>query len=107
MSSETLKHISKIIERESKTSTYKFALLRGTIDIIQQNRQHTRIHNDRIYMPMGILINKWIFYYFPLLESENFIPQMHGSKPIVFKTELESVIKKYNLQGGISALYNA
>jgi hypothetical protein len=27
--------ISKIIERDSKTTTYKLALLRGVIDIIQ------------------------------------------------------------------------
>jgi hypothetical protein len=34
---ETFINISKIIERDSKSTTYKYALLRGTIDIIQDN----------------------------------------------------------------------
>ena len=37
MDSQTFSNISKIIERDSKFTTYKFALLRGVIDIIQEN----------------------------------------------------------------------
>ena len=37
MTNEVFSNISKIIERDSKTTTYKFALLRGVIDIIQDN----------------------------------------------------------------------
>ncbi len=33
---EILLNISKIIERESKSTTYKFALLRGVVDIIKE-----------------------------------------------------------------------
>ena len=35
MDNTVITNISKIIERDSKTTTYKFALLRGVIDIIQ------------------------------------------------------------------------
>ena len=41
MSTFTLTDLAKIIERDSKDPTYKFALLRGTIDIIQ-NFPHYR-----------------------------------------------------------------
>jgi hypothetical protein len=37
MKSEVFSNINKIIERDSKASTYKFALLRGVIDIILEN----------------------------------------------------------------------
>lgn len=37
MENEIFYNIGKIIERDSKTSTYKFALLRGVIDIIQES----------------------------------------------------------------------
>jgi hypothetical protein len=37
MDKEIFSNISKIIERGKKSSTYKYALLRGTIDIIQEN----------------------------------------------------------------------
>ena len=41
----TLRNLNKIIERESKSTTYKFALLRGTIDII---RLYWRTRNKEI-----------------------------------------------------------
>ncbi len=36
MSYEILKNINKIIERDSKDTTYKFALLRATIEVIRE-----------------------------------------------------------------------
>ena len=43
---ETFINISKIIERDSKSTTYKYALLRGTIDIIQDNSPFIEINNE-------------------------------------------------------------
>lgn len=106
MSSEIFINISKIIEQESKTSTYKFALLRGTIDLIQENSPYIVANKDRVYIPMGLLINKWIFYYYPLLESSVNIPQINGHKPIAFEKELKSLINDYRKKGDISVLYN-
>ena len=37
MNKEIFSNISKIIERDKKATTYKFALLRGVIEIIQEN----------------------------------------------------------------------
>ena len=33
----SIKDLAKIIERDSKDATYKYALLRGTIEVIQEN----------------------------------------------------------------------
>ena len=43
-------NISKIIERDKKTSTYKFALLRGTIEIIQDNSPFIIIKDEVVEM---------------------------------------------------------
>ena len=59
-------NISKIIERDSKVTTYKYALLRGVIDLIQDNSPYITFFEDRANIPTGLLIEKWILYYYPL-----------------------------------------
>lgn len=84
--------LAKIVERESKESTYKFALLRGTIDIIQNspNLKHAG-DNLRIYYPIGSLVLKWIEYYWPLFNKK--VPQRPGAT--AFEKELNKVIELY------------
>lgn len=107
MDSEVLKTVTKIIERDNKTSTYKFALLRGTIEIILEDTPYKRIENGRAYFPMGLLIKKWIFYYYPLLSSSKAIPQTNSPKGLAFEIELLKIIDRYKNKGdGISVLYN-
>ncbi len=60
-------NICKIIERDSKSSTYKFALLRGVIDIILDNSPFIVFTRDRVSFPTGLLIEKWMAYYYPYL----------------------------------------
>lgn len=107
MKFDTLINIAKIIEQENKTSTYKFALLRGAIDIIQDNSPFIYKIKGRIYFPMGLLINKWIFYYYPLLSNKKLIPQINSPKGLAFESELKKVISLYDSKkAGMSVLYN-
>ena len=99
-------NISNIIERDSKTTTYKFALLRGVIDIIQDQSPFKVISKDRVHFPMGLLIEKWILYYYPILESEEHIPQINGNTQIAFNEDLLKIINAYKSIGGFSAFYN-
>ncbi len=78
MDNQVFKNISKIIERDAKTATYKFALLRGVIDIIQDNSPYIKVKDDIVEIPLGLLIEKWLIYYFPIFESEVEIPQING-----------------------------
>jgi len=105
MTSDIFKNLSKIIEQESKTSTYKFALIRGTIELIQENTPYIEVKKGRVYMPMGLLINKWIFYYYPLIESPSNIPQIYGPRSIAFERELKEIIADYHYKGESSVLY--
>lgn len=107
MNSETLKNINKIIERDNKTSTYKFALLRGVIDIIQSNSPFIKIEGDRAILPMGLLIENWILYYYPILANK--IPQIYGiDTKLQFEDAFQSIIDHYenDRKGGISVLYH-
>lgn len=99
-------NISNIIERDSKSTTYKFALLRGVIDIIQDQSPFKVISKDRVHFPMGLLIEKWILYYYPILESEERIPQINGNTQIAFNEHLLKIINAYKNIGGFSAFYN-
>lgn len=99
-------NISKIIERDSKSTTYKFALLRGVIDIIQENSPYISFSEKRVQMPTGLLIEKWLMYYYPILQSQTIIPQINGETNLAFSNQLSRLIVAYESRGGFSAFYN-
>lgn len=103
---QTFYNIGKMIERDSKSTTYKFALLRGVIDVIQENSPYISIKNDLVEIPFGLLIEKWLIYYYPIFESELNIPQINGNNNLSFQTLLEDLIQFYKNRGGFSAFYN-
>jgi hypothetical protein len=106
MKDDVFFNISKIIERDSKSTTYKFALLRGVIDIIQDNAPHIIYSNVKVRIPTGLLIEKWMLYYYPILESSIYIPQIHGLANLAFEKQFKKVISEYKDRGGFSAFYN-
>ncbi|MBX7127101.1 MAG: hypothetical protein K1X47_15505 [Cyclobacteriaceae bacterium] len=101
----TLLNISRIIEKDSKSTTYKLALLRSVIDIIQENSPYIEESIDRVHFPMGLVIEKWLLYYYPILESSHRIPQIHGSANLAFATEFQKLISHYKSQNGFSKFY--
>ena len=104
---ETFINISKIIERDSKSTTYKFALLRGTIDIIQENSPFIKVKTETVEIPLGLLIIKWMIYYYPLLDSSILLPQINGkNSKLAFQDKFLPIINYYNRYGGLSAFYN-
>jgi len=106
MKSEIFSNINKIIERDSKTSTYKFALLRGVIDIILDNSPYITISGYRVLIPTGLLVEKWLLYYYPIQESTITIPQINGSSNLAFELQFKKFIESYSGIGGFSAFYN-
>lgn len=106
MNNEILINVSRIIERDSKATTYKYALLRGVIDIILDNSPYIEIYDNKVHIPTGLLIEKWLLYYYPILESPLLIPQINGDNKLSFEEAFKKVIVSYSLMGGISAFYN-
>ncbi|MEN3323745.1 HNH endonuclease domain-containing protein [Mariniflexile soesokkakense] len=106
MNNEVFFNISKIIERDSKSTTYKYALLRGVIDIIQDNSPYISFDKYRVQIPTGLLIEKWLMYYYPILQSQTSIPQINGETNLAFSIQLNKLISDYEARGGFSAFYN-
>lgn len=106
MNNEVFTNINKIIERDSKSTTYKYALLRGVIDIIQDNSPYISFVENRVQMPIGLLIEKWLIYYYPILQSQVLIPQINGDSKLAFSSQLSKLIVGYEDRGGFSAFYN-
>jgi hypothetical protein len=104
--SEVYRNISKIIERDSKSTTYKFALLRATIDVIQENTPFIDIRLGRVHIPVGLLVEKWLVYYYPIIEFEIPIPQIHGATNLAFETSFRPIINYYKSRGGFSVFFN-
>jgi len=109
---ENFKTINTIIERDNKDTTYKFALLRGVIEISQEYQHLGKESGDHVSLPLGLLIEKWLLYYYPLIESLDFLPQMHGEKAdsaqkrISFRPLFRKVTDYYAGKGGFSVFYN-
>lgn len=62
-----LREVSYIIEFDSTSSTYKYALLKATINASQKYEHLISLHNDRAYIPLGIIVEQWIVDYMPFV----------------------------------------
>jgi len=108
---QSFKKINTIIERDAKDTTYKFALLRAVIEISQEYFHLGKEINGRIDFPLGLIIEKWLLYYYPLIESQDFIPQKHGEtskskRKIAFRRLFKKITDHYAHTGGFSVFYN-
>jgi hypothetical protein len=102
------KTINTIIERDSKDTTYKYALLRGAVEISQEYQHLKRENGDRIELPLGLLIEKWLLYYYPFIEDD--IPQKpreneEAAKQISFRRTFRKITEYYSGNGKFSEFY--
>jgi hypothetical protein len=102
------KTINTIIERDSKDTTYKYALLRGAVEISQEYQHLKHKNGNRIEFPLGLLVEKWLLYYYPFIEWD--IPQKArenepGAKQISFRRTFRKLTDYYADHGGFSAFY--
>jgi len=105
---QNFKTINTIIERDSKDTTYKFALLRGAVEISQEYQHLKREKGNRIEFPLGLLIEKWLLYYYPFIEND--IPQKSGesgeaAKQISFRRTFRKITGFYAEHGKFSEFY--
>lgn len=73
--------INTIIERDSTDASYKYALPRAVIETYQKYLHHQQVDPRNpalVSFPLGLLVEKWTQYYYPLIASSVFIPQKHG-----------------------------
>lgn len=103
-----LDQIEAIINRDKKTATYKLALLRGLCDIAQTSYHHAKfLSEDRVSIPLGLIVEKWIYYYWPIVNSSLVLPEMRvGTRAtgIAFRSALVDLASGFKT-GGLDAFY--
>jgi len=111
MDLDEYRRINTIIERDATDTTYKYALLRSLIDVCQQYGNTFRHEGDEVFFSLGLLVDRWIRYYFPLMASSIFIPQKKSESAerisgqvVSFRLLFEKITRYYTShnRGGFS-----
>lgn len=100
--------VESILNRDRKTATYKFALIRALCDfaLLAYNRAEWRGSGD-IGIPLSDIADRWIEYYWPIIESDQVIPQINAEdaagRPLAFRDSLGNLVRFFKNAGGRSA----
>jgi|APSaa5957512622_1039677.scaffolds.fasta_scaffold16876_1 hypothetical protein len=101
-----------ILESDSTDNTYKYALLRAVCEVTRNNSHLKDRDNERIWFPTGLLVEKWLLYYWNIFEKAPMIPQMpkrylKGKRlAISFRKQFEIIIEHYRGGNGVSQFYS-
>jgi len=101
--------IEGILNHDKKTATYKFALFRALAEIATQTPNSVNwLSNGKVALPVSYIAEKWLQYYWPLIESKVFMPQINAEAPnsdkcIKFRRSLTALTTFYVKVGGYSA----
>jgi SAM-dependent methyltransferase len=112
----SIDQVETIIRRDRKDATYKLALLRALCDIAQTSHRQAHWYTDGwVGVPLGLVAEKWLFYYWTLVEPDVakgasvgsvVFPQKRGAernRPIAFRAPLQELIRHYSRLGGLTA----
>lgn len=101
----TLDRIEMVLNRDRKVATYKLALLKAICDLAAADDGVADWrHPGEVGVPLGRLAELWLFYYWPLVTGEPFLPQIQheqpdGPRPIRFRRELAALADHYGAGG--------
>ena len=112
----SLDQVATIIRRDRKVATYKLALLRALCDIAQTGYRKALWYTEGLVgIPLGLVAEKWLFYYWPLVEPDIgasgavgpvAFPQQQGAERnrlIAFRPALRELIRHYARLGGLTS----
>lgn len=107
-----IEKIESVIREDRKTNTYKFALLRALGEIAVTTPHAARWQNDGyVALSLDYLAEKWLEYYWPILEDATLILQGARSAQradIVFRESLSELIRSWgNRRGGLGTFKQA
>ena len=113
MPQSTFSSINSIIERDKVDTPYKYSLLRAVIESCQEFPQFAKQGEGefagRVVLPVGLLVVKWLIYYYPFFEGE-FVVLKIGERPghreLAFRRRFEELTAFYADRGGFSVFYD-
>ena len=103
--------VESILSRDKKDATYKLALFRALAEIAQtQHHLAAFTHDGKVKIPVAAIADKWLLYYWPIFESEDFICQRTGEKcatpnNVAIRRPLLALIDYFRSSGGMSGFY--
>lgn len=104
----SIDQIEGVLNHDKKSATYKFALFRALAEIATQSPNSVNwLAEGQVGLPVKYVAQKWLQYYWPLVESSTFIPQLNGESPdagktIKFRKHLQALVDMYVHSGGFS-----
>ncbi|MGC9490954.1 MAG: methyltransferase domain-containing protein [Thermovirgaceae bacterium] len=105
----SIDRIESVLNRDRKVATYKLALFRALAEIGMTRYNQVRwVSGGMVALPITTVAQKWLEFYWPIVASEDFIPQIQGehpesAKPIAFRHLLKELIQRFQLKGGLPA----
>lgn len=112
-SARPLDRIERVLRQDHKVATYKLALLRALSSIATTQARTVRWLGDGwVAVPLREVAELWVDYYWPLFESEDFLPQMNDEfsatrHKLRFARSLEAIIMHFRQQGGLPSFRSA
>jgi len=103
-----LDQIESILNRDRKTATYKLALFRALSEIaVTEFEQAHWVEEETVAIPVDVICQRWLSYYWPLFAASQFIPQIRGETqtcqmPVRFRASLTELIHCYEKNGGLT-----
>ena len=103
---QPIDQVETILNHDKKTATYKPALFRALSDIALTESQQARWYDGGVVgVALDAVAERWLYYYWPLIESPTFIPQTKGepqaSKTLAFRPALSQLVHYYHHAGGL------
>jgi SAM-dependent methyltransferase len=102
-----LDSIESVLNKDQKVATYKLALFRALSEIAIKNQKGVFWMPDgNVGLPIDLVSNKWIEYYWSIFASKDFIPQIQNesidyNRPVAFRDSLTNLIEQYKQSGGL------
>jgi SAM-dependent methyltransferase len=112
-SERPLQRIEVIVNHDNKDATYKLALLRSLAELAETHFHEAKwLGEGMVGIPVNLVVDKWIRYYWPLFESNEYIAQKNGEhpgcgKPLMFRSSLTALIDQFRNSGSFLAYLNA
>jgi len=106
-----LDSIEAILNKDLKVATYKLALFRALAEIATTNSKAVNWNpQGYVLLPIDLVIDKWIEYYWPIFEFDHFIPQIQNEsenypRPVSFRESLLKLIEQYKHSGGLEGFH--
>jgi hypothetical protein len=106
-----LDSIEAILNKDLKVATYKLVLFRALKEIATTNSKAVIWNpNGFVLLPIELVIEKWIEFYWHIFEFDDFIPQIQMKnkdcpKPFSFRNSLSKLINQYKSSGGLEGFH--